>query len=57
MYVYQTTKEQGFLRGIQALKRRMKQCTPYYSVYIGDDQEEWVILHNNELVARRLTNV
>jgi len=56
-FVYQTTKEQGFLKGIKALKRRMKQCTPYYSIYIGDDREEWVILQDGELIARRCTNV
>lgn len=56
-YVYQTTKEQGFLTGIKALKQRMKQCTPFYGVYIGDDKEEWIILQDNEVIARRLTNV
>lgn len=35
----------------------MKQCTPYYGVYIGDDLEEWIILQDNEVIARRLTNV
>lgn len=56
-YVYQTTKEQGFLKGIKALKQRMKQCTPYYTVYYGPDQGEWVILQDNEVIARNLTNV
>lgn len=56
-YVYKTTREQGFLKGIHALKQRMKQCTPYYSIYIGDDQEEWVILKDNEMIARKFTNV
>ncbi|WP_343692085.1 membrane protein insertion efficiency factor YidD [Chitinophaga sp.] len=56
-YVYQTTKEQGFLKGIKALKQRMKQCTPYYAVYIMHDQEEWVILQDSEVIARKFTNV
>lgn len=56
-YVYQTTKEKGLLRGIQALKQRMKQCTPNYALYTGDDQKEWVILQDKAVIARSFTNI
>lgn len=56
-HVFAVTKEKGFMSGLKALQRRIKQCRPGYSIYITDDEKQWVILSDNTVIERKSVNI
>ncbi len=57
LHVYSTTKEQGFIKGLKALKIRFRQCRPNYSFYTTEDKKQWVILKDKTVIERSKTNL
>ena len=56
-YVYRVTTEKGFIDGLKALLSRYKTCRSSYAIYTCDNGKEWVILQNQSIVERELTNI
>lgn len=56
-HVFAVTKEKGIMSGLKAFRQRIKQCRPGYSVYITDDERQWVILNDNSVVERGQMNI
>lgn len=54
--MYNVTMEEGFIKGILALRTRYKQCRPGYAIY-KTDGEEWIVLCDNTVVERNDTIV
>lgn len=56
-YVFRITRESGFICGCKALTRRYKTCRPKYAFYTSDDGKNWVILNDDTIMERELTNI
>lgn len=56
-HVFTVTNEKGFRAGLKALKKRIKQCRPGYSIYITDDEKHWIILNDHSVMERGQMNI
>lgn len=56
-HVYRITREQGFVNGYKSLVNRYKVCRPFYTFYNTDDGKNWVILNDQSVIERELTNI
>jgi putative component of membrane protein insertase Oxa1/YidC/SpoIIIJ protein YidD len=56
-YVFQITRQYGFIAGIKALRKRYKQCRPGYNLYQTPDYVCHVILADKTVIPFDETNL
>ena len=56
-HVYRITKSQGLLKGWEAFVKRFNTCRPNYAFYDTIDGRQWVVLNDQSVVERGVTNV
>ncbi|ARV08190.1 hypothetical protein BTO05_00495 [Winogradskyella sp. PC-19] len=54
-YVYETTKSEGLFSGLKALKFRVKNCNPHYSI-MELDGEKVLITKSNKIFKENFIN-
>jgi len=54
-YVYTVTKTEGFFSGIKALRFRVKNCNPNYSI-ISIDGEKILVTKTNQILKKEELN-
>lgn len=55
-YVYNTTRQEGLIKGLHALRQRIRQCRPGYTFY-NLEGKEFVLLQDNTVVERKEMNL
>jgi uncharacterized protein len=51
-YMYRVAKQEGFVKAVQALRMRMRQCRAGYSSFTAADGRDWVLLNDGTVVSK-----